>query len=172
MKTLILLRHAKSSRDDLRMQDHDRPLAPRGVRACETLGRWLAASDHPPELVLCSSARRAQDTLAGVLPHLPGPPEVRTLRSLYLAGPREMLEAVARVEEPVSTLMLVGHNPGMHMLAADLAARGDPEALERLGRKFPTAAVACFRLSGGSWRKLDVDRGQLLHFVTPRSLAT
>ena len=171
MRTLYLLRHGKSDQDDDRLEDHDRPLAPRGVRACARMGAWLAQAKPAPELVLCSSARRAVETLDRVLPHLETPPEVRVDRALYLAAPSRLLEALAGVGDSVEALLLVGHNPGVHVLAADLAEDGDPDAVERLSQKFPTAAVAVLRLPVGSWDRIEGCRGELLGFVAPRQLS-
>ena len=170
MKTLLLLRHAKSDWGDTRLDDHDRPLAPRGVRACARMGRWLASEGPTPELVLCSSARRARDTWEEIAPQLTHVPEMRVERGLYLASPDSLLQLAAGVEDTVGCLMLIGHNPGMHLLAAGLAGRGKPDALERLSRKFPTAALAALRFSGRTWRELGADEAELLHFVTPKSL--
>ncbi len=170
MKTLILLRHAKSASDDDRLTDHGRPLAARGEGACEQLGRWLSASSDPPELVLCSSARRAVDTLERILPQLPTRPAVRIERSLYLAAPEALLEAVAAVEDRVATLLLVSHNPGVHALAADLAGDGDPQLLKLLAQTFPPTALAALRFPVEHWHEVSLEAGQLTHFVTPRSL--
>lgn len=171
MKTLTLLRHAKSDWGDDRLDDHDRPLAPRGEQACARIGAWLARETEAPQLVLCSSALRARQTLERVVPHLPTRPAVRVEDSLYLAGPSGLLDAVKGVEDEVTRLLLVGHNPGMHALAVQLAGRGDARATSALRRKFPTGAVAVLRFDAGSWAAIDPVGGELRHFVTPRSLA-
>jgi phosphohistidine phosphatase len=170
VKTLILLRHAKSASDDDRLTDHDRPLAARGERACEQMGRWLSASSDLPELAICSSARRAVDTLERILPHLPTRPAVRIERSLYLAAPKALLETVTGVEDRFATLLIVGHNPGMHALATDLAGDGDPQLLKLLAQKFPPAALAALRFPVEHWHDVRLEAGELTHFVTPRSL--
>lgn len=170
MKTLYLLRHAKSDWSREGLDDHERALAPRGERACLRIGDWLAREVAPPDLVLCSSARRAVDTLERLLPRLGTRPAVRVDRSLYLATPSDLLAVVAGVEDEVAGLMLVGHNPGMHAFAVELAGGGDREVTRRLSRKFPTAALAVLRFSVGSWREIRPGEGTLDHFVTPRSL--
>lgn len=170
MKTLILLRHASSASGDDRISDHDRRLTAGGEQDCERVGRWLTASIDPPELVLCSSARRAVDTLECLRSQLSTRPEVRIERSLYLAAPEELLQALAEVEDRVETLLLVAHNPGVHVLAADLAGDGDPKLLELLARTFPPTALAALRFPVEHWHELSLEAGQLTHFVTPRSL--
>ncbi len=170
MKTLILLRHASSASGDDRTSDHDRPLTAKGEQACERIGRWLSATSDPPELALCSSARRAVDTLECLLPQLSTRPEVRIERSLYLAAPEALLEAVALVEDRVETLLLVAHNPGVHALAADLVGDGDPQLLKLLAQTFPPTALAALRFPVERWHEVSLEAGRLTHFVTPRSL--
>ena len=171
MRRLYLLRHAKSDWGDERLDDHDRPLAPRGMRACTRMGAWLARTNGPPQLALCSSAVRAVDTLERILPHLETPPSVRIDRGLYLAAPSELLLAVGRVEDSVDTLLVVGHNPGIHALAAQLTGDGEPAAARRLARKFPTAGLAELHFPVESWSEIGASGGELLRFVTPRELA-
>ena len=170
MKTLYLLRHATADRGDARLDDHDRPLAPQGEQACAKLGTFFAGSGRSPDVALCSTARRAVDTLQRVASHLAQPPLVRLERSLYLATPREMLERLSGLEPEFECAILVGHNPGLHQLAADLAGRGDADALERLSRRFPTAALAELRFCVGSWAEVALDRGELMDLITPKQL--
>jgi phosphohistidine phosphatase len=151
---LYLLRHAKSSWKDGSLDDHDRPLAGRGRKASKAIGRYLRDHDIEPELVLCSSAKRARQTLerlgpAGVDAHIE--PE------LYGAGAHELLERLHAVPEAVASVMLIGHNPGMQQLAYMLAGLDD---------KFPTAALATFECDG--WPTLE--RAELVDYVRPREL--
>lgn len=169
VKTLYLLRHAKSDWNDDDLDDHDRPLAPRGERACDRIGAFLAAAPAP-EIALCSTARRAVDTLGRIASHLSRAPVVRLDRRLYLATPDEMLERLSWLEPDFGRALVVGHNPGVHQLAADLAGRGDAAALARLSRKFPTAALAILGFPAGSWAELAPGRGELIDFVTPKRL--
>ena len=167
LRTLHLLRHAKSSRD-AGVDDADRPLAPRGARAAAALGVYLAQERLVPDLVLCSTARRAVETWERVAAELPRAPTVRRERALYLAAPEDLLARLARVDDAVRSVLLVGHNPGLASLAAALAA-SDREALERIG-KFPTAALATFALGRGGWRALAAHGARLVRFVRPRDL--
>jgi phosphohistidine phosphatase len=152
VRRLYLLRHAKSSWDDPGLADHDRPLAPRGRRAAKAIGRHLRDQGIEPELVLCSSAARARETLerAG----LSGQIE----EGLYGAGASALLARLHRVPGEVASVMLIGHNPGMQELAFRLGGLED---------KFPTAALATFECSG--WRELE--RAELVDYVKPRDLA-
>jgi len=148
---LYLLRHAKSSWEHYDLPDHDRPLAPRGQRAAETMARHIRASGIAPELVLCSTARRARETLAGI--GLEGELEP----GLYGASAAALAARLADVE--ASSVMLIGHNPGLHDLALRLL-RDPPAELEA---KFPTGALVAI--------ELDEDgSAELLEFTRPRDL--
>ena len=107
---LLLLRHAKSSWDDASKPDHDRPLAPRGHRAAERVGAHLRASDHRPDLVLCSTSRRTRETLErlGL-----GGTDVRMEDRLYAADDETLLERVRELPEDVGAVLVVAHNPGL-----------------------------------------------------------
>lgn len=164
MLELLLLRHAKSDWGDPDLADHDRDLAPRGLKAAPRMGRLLRRRGLVPDLVLCSTALRARRTWDLASAELASPPPVRHLRSLYLATPAQMLAAIRR--QPPGRLLLVGHDPGMHHLAIQLADEGEPEALGSLSEKFPTAALAWLQLDIADWQ--DVGPGRLAGFFRPR----
>jgi phosphohistidine phosphatase len=164
---LWLLRHAKSSWDDPALEDRDRPLAPRGERAADRMGDYLELEGIRPTLVLCSSALRARQTLARVLPALGGELEVRIEPSLYTFDAAPLLERLSRVPEGVASVMLIGHNPALQELAVMLAAGGD--RLDEIARKYPTAGLAEIGFPG-SWHELREARGELNRLVVPRDL--
>ena len=118
MKTIYLLRHAKSSWDDSSLPDHDRPLNGRGRSAAPRVGAHMRAEGYLPDLVLCSTATRTRLTLEGVLSELEVEPAIEFEEELYLAAPSEMLDLVRSVPDTVESVLLVGHNPGTGMLAA------------------------------------------------------
>jgi phosphohistidine phosphatase len=159
---LHLLRHAKSSWDDPSLADHDRPLAPRGWRAAELVGAHLRGRGLEVPLVLCSSARRALQTLELVA----GAGEVDVEDSLYSASAERLLARLREVPDGHEAVMLIGHNPAMQELAAGLAPAGGLAAAER---KFPTGALATLAFTG-SWRALDWGCAELVQFVRPRDL--
>ncbi|MEQ8818058.1 MAG: histidine phosphatase family protein [Thalassobaculum sp.] len=170
MPTLHLLRHAKSSWDDLRMRDHDRPLTGRGERAASAMAAWLRQNKVMPDLVLCSSARRTVDTLAAIRSGLPDPLEVLTSRELYEVGAASLLGRLHRVPDDVGVLLLIGHNPGLEDLATALAGPGSaPPACKALGRKFSTGALATLEFDG-SWSGLGAGTARLTRFITPKDL--
>ncbi|SMF54077.1 phosphohistidine phosphatase [Tistlia consotensis] len=169
-RRLYLLRHAKSSWDDPEQREFDRPLARRGRRAASALGRALKARGLRPDLVLCSTAARAQETWRLVAAELPAAPPLRLLRSLYLAAPSRLLERIRSADPAAETLLLVGHNPGLENLATQLAGPGSaPAALEALSAKFPTAGLAVFELDG-PWDAIAPGTARLVEFVTPKAL--
>jgi phosphohistidine phosphatase len=167
MKSLFLLRHAKSSHKDSALPDHDRPLASRGRKASKAMATYMGSHGIEPALVLCSSATRARQTLEGVASGLGRSPEVRIESELYEASAAGLLARLQRVNDGASSAMLVGHNPAIERLALDLAA-GGPE-LADLADKFPTGALAILEFAG-SWRNLDADGARLVGFVKPRGL--
>jgi phosphohistidine phosphatase len=170
MVTLSLLRHAKSAWNNPGLGDFDRPLAPRGQKAALRMGRFLAENDILPGLVLCSSAVRARETLQRVLPALPVEPDVRFDDRLYLAGPRDMIALLRETQDEYDHVMLVGHNPGMHVLALELVEDGESSAIAQLGHKFPTAALAVIDFSR-PWQDISAGGGTLRLFALPRALA-
>lgn len=169
MHTLHLLRHAKSSWADDKLDDHDRPLSKRGRRDAETMARHLAETGRKPDLVLCSTAARARETLAPLLERLK-PRRILLDRDLYLAPGSALLEHVHDTGDEVGTALLIGHNPGLHELALLLADPGSPVELPSLSGKFPTGALATFRFAP-SWHRLKPRGATLIAYVTPREFA-
>ena len=171
MLTLSLLRHAKSSWADPGQQDFDRPLNARGESTAPRMGAHMAEHAIAPQLVLCSPAVRACQTLELVLPHLTGEPTVLYEDAFYLAAPTVLLQRLRQVDAGVSHVMLVGHDPGLHGLALELAGSGDADALESLARKFPTAGLAVIAFNARAWTGVRRAAGRLTHFITPKMLA-
>lgn len=170
MKTLILLRHAKSSWDDLSLRDHERPLAQRGLRAAPAVAAYLRALGAVPDFVLSSTSVRTRQTIQLASDHL-DTPATEFDESLYHAGPGQLLRAAQSVPDAVDTLMLVGHNPGMHECALELASDDSPDALmRRLYSKFPTAAVAVLEFDVDRWVDISPGEGLLRHFIRPKDL--
>jgi phosphohistidine phosphatase len=166
VRTLYLLRHAKSSWDDPALADHERPLAPRGRRDAKRIAEHLSTSGIDPELVLCSSAARTRETLELVKPALGGP-TVRFEADLYGASCDELLARLRLVPSEVASVMVIGHNPGIQELAVALASGGDE--LERVEAKFPTTALATFTLQQ-SWNRLAPGGALLEAYVVPKQL--
>ncbi len=164
-RRLYLLRHAKSSWKDQRLADHERPLAGRGRRAAKAIRRHVKEQGIDPELVLCSTAKRARQTLEGIEPAL-GRGAVRVEAELYGAGSAALLARLQHVPARVRSVMVIGHNPALQDLALLLARDGSTE----LEVKFPTAALATLAFRGPSWAVLDRGKADLIEFVRPRDL--
>ena len=170
MLELLLLRHGKSRWDEPGVEDHERDLTPRGEAAATRMGVLLRELDLVPDRVLCSTARRAVHTwqLAGAALG----PVAPTLRrdDMYLAAADRLLEVARRQAGPARRLLMVGHNPGMHVLAVRLAGAGPTPLRAALAAKFPTAALARIGFERPSWDSVALGAGELLGFWRPGDL--
>jgi phosphohistidine phosphatase len=172
MRQLLLLRHAKSAWDDPRAPDHDRPLSPDGSRAARAVRDAMRQMGLAPDLVLVSAARRTLETLAALEPW-DDTPLVEPMEELYLASAGRLLQALNAVPETVRSVLVIGHNPGLHELAMTLVGAhamttGGAE-LQRLAAGYPTAGLAEFSVAG-PWWALDAGSARLLRFLAPRDL--
>lgn len=170
MLKLLLLRHAKSSWADPGHADFDRPLNSRGRTAAPAMGRFMAESGLLPQRIVCSSAQRARETLALMLPRLASDMEVTFTRRLYEADGEGYLKAARSAGGTANMLMLVGHNPAMEDVAQVLAPTGDAEALERLREKYPTCGLAVLEFDGPRWTGAGPGAGRLVAFHTPATI--
>ncbi|NGP54316.1 histidine phosphatase family protein [Thioalkalivibrio sp. XN8] len=161
MLQLILLRHGKSSWDDARLDDFDRPLAPRGLRNVPEMGRRLARRGPVPGLVVSSPAVRALATARGVAREVGYREDrIREAPELYLATPDEILAVVHATPAGVDALMVVGHNPGL----TELANRLDDIRLDNM----PTAAMLCVEFDAASWADIRPANAELCWFDYPK----
>ena len=166
--TLLLLRHAKSAYP-LGAADHDRPLAPRGIREAELAGAWLRAHAPAVDAVLCSTATRTRETLARTRIDAP----VNYVDRLYDATPGAVIDEINSVEETfdtdVQTLLVIGHEPAMSQVALGLATADGSNtiAAEHISTKFPTSAIAVLR-TGEPWDQLALSGAALVTFHVPR----
>lgn len=168
MRRLMLLRHAKSDWAGDR-PDHERPLNARGREAAPLIGRYLASHALRPDLVLVSTARRANETYALLAPYL-GEASVVHEPRLYEAGAERLLEIIAHTPAKVHCLLVIGHNPGLADFTEMMLANGEAEALNRLTEKFPTSGLAVLDFARDGWGDLHPASGRLDRFVTPRHL--
>jgi phosphohistidine phosphatase len=167
-RTVILLRHGKSSWSDSTLADIDRPLAPRGERASRKLAKYMRRKRIQPSLVLCSPSLRTRQTLEAVESSLGKRCAVEVVPQLYAASEQELLERLQALPESVSSVMLIGHNPGLHNLALVLASRGAD--LPQLEEKFPTGVLATLIVHSQSWAALRPGDAELVDYVVPRQL--
>jgi phosphohistidine phosphatase len=170
MLKLLLLRHAKSSWDNEDLDDHERPLAKRGAKEAPLIGRLLASGGQKPDTVLCSTAVRARATLTLVLSALDAPPPAIVYDdALYLATPERLLERLGQVEGS-ETVMIIGHNPGLHALALSLTGEGARKDLTALATGFPTAGLAVLEFAADQWRDIVPGTGRLALLASPKRL--
>ncbi|MFI1357929.1 SixA phosphatase family protein [Streptomyces sp. NPDC020898] len=167
LRRLVVLRHAKSAWP-AGVDDHERPLGPRGLRDAPAAGRALAEADCLPDLALCSTAERARRTWELAAAQWGTPPPVRDDPRLYGADVPELLAAVREAPPEVGTLLLVGHNPGLEELVLELAGDGLDDALDDVRTKFPTSAIAVLAWHGDSWRDLAPGTALLTSMTVPR----
>lgn len=173
MRQLLLLRHAKSSWDDPGLSDHARPLNARGRRAATAMAGAMRDLGLQPDLVLVSSSRRTLQTLEAITPFEDNA-LIEPMDALYLAPVPLLLEALRKVPETVRSVLMIGHNPGLHELALSMAGEARPGsaaavAAERLAEAFPTAALAEFTVAL-PWRAVGAGGGRLVRFLLPRDL--
>ncbi|MGK2879970.1 MAG: SixA phosphatase family protein [Mycobacterium sp.] len=158
------MRHAKSDYPT-GVADHERPLAPRGVREAGLAGDWIRASTPPVEKVLCSSATRTRQTLARTQIDAP----TQFVDRLYGATPGDVIDEINHVADEVTTLLVLGHEPAVALTALGLSqdGGGDADATEQITAKFPTAAIAVLRTEG-TWHDLTLGGAELSAFHIPR----
>ena len=166
---LVLLRHAKSSWGDPGLDDRERPLNARGRQAGKLLAAHLAATPRP-DLVLCSDALRTRQTLELVAVAWTPPAPVALEERLYLASAPALLKRLEAVPDEIGTVLVIGHNPGLHQLAEALAAHSPRKLRGRLAEKFPTGAAATFRFTG-PWAGITHAAIILTELVTPADLS-
>lgn len=163
-RTLILMRHGKSAYPD-GVPDHERPLAPRGEREAGLAGDWLRAHAPAIDAVLCSTATRTRETLACTGIDAP----VRFVGRLYGAAPGTVIDEINRVDDDVTALLIVGHEPTTSSLALILAdtQTSNIAAAENISEKYPTSALAVLQVSG-SWSSVEPGSAALIDFHVPR----
>lgn len=173
-KTLLLMRHAKSSWDDPTLDDFDRPLNARGQKAAPRMGGYIESNGLIPDLVVCSTARRTGETWKLMQKSIGDEVQSKMMKSLYLASPSQLLRVIHRVPDGIGRLLVIAHNPGIQELAVRLEAGSDDERTHarssEVRAKFPTAALAILSVDARSWSETAYGEAQLVDFVRPRQL--
>ena len=170
MKTLFLLRHAKSSWDDPGCADFDRPLNNRGQAAALAIGAHIKDKGLIPDLIISSPSARTRETLERLQKGMARQVFSQYPKILYLASPETILNTIRTAADSVARLMIAGHNPGMHQLALRLTKAGSHQGYAAMELKFPTAALAEIAFPGEDWANLKEGSGELKRFILPRSL--
>lgn len=169
MKTLYFMRHAKSDWSDGTLSDHDRPLNARGRRAAAKMGAILQRLDVNPDVVLCSTAVRACETLSRVMSAGNFNWPIVKEQRLYGAGADAILQVIRQQPATSSSILLVGHNPGFEDLVVGLS---DPatniSSYMRIKKKYPTAAFAAVMFDVDVFQDVSLGRGTLRQFIKPK----
>jgi len=161
MKTLLLLRHAKSDWDDPSLRDFDRPLAARGKRDAPEIGKALRKRGPLPDLILSSPAARAKATTKAVVKSAKIKLDVEYDEAIYGASSAELVTLVNRLPDSCSCAMMVGHNPGFEDLVGRLSGSHE---------RMPTAALACLEFPVEKWADVGEQEGKLVWVLTPKEL--
>ena len=167
MRRLLLLRHSKTERPAPGERDRDRKLRERGRLDASIVGAYMARHRLIPDLVLVSPATRTLETWELVAAAFAKTPPIVKDERIYNAGTDTLVELIRETED-ARTLLVVGHNPGMHDLARQLIGSGDVEARESLNEKLPTSGLVVIDLAFDEWSKLHERAGKLERFVSPR----
>ena len=161
MKTLLLLRHAKSDWNDASLKDFDRPLAPRGERDAPRMGKALRKRGPLPDLIISSPAARAKATIEAVAQAAKLDLKIRFDESVYGASSPELIKLALGLPDKSACAMLVGHNPGFEDLLGRLSGSHE---------RMPTAALACIEFKADHWSEINDGEGKLVWLLTPKSL--
>ena len=170
MRRLLLFRHAKAERSIPGGADRDRSLIDRGRKDAARIGAYMAGHALFPDRVLVSPATRAQETWKHAAKAFRPVPAATSVEKLYDATPHAVMTAIGDVPNSAHTVLVIGHNPGLHELALMLIASGDVDARESLREKLPTSGLVIIDFAFDHWDKLHPRSGRLERFVTPKSL--
>jgi phosphohistidine phosphatase len=169
MRRLMLLRHSKTERAESGQRDRDRKLVKRGRSDAETIAGYMAHHDLVPDLALVSSARRTQETWELIANGFRKAPPHLDEERIYNASTDALMTLIGKTRGAQS-LLIVGHNPGLHEVVLHLVAAGDIAMRERLAEKLPTSGLVIIDFAFDAWSKLHPQSGRLEHFITPRLL--
>ena len=161
MKQLIIVRHAKSSWDNSKLDDFDRPLNERGLLDAPKMAKRLRKKKFKPDLILSSSALRAKLTASLMSNTLNQPDNLRFTKELYLCSPKECISLISKTKDKIKTLMIVSHNTMLEELIDKLSS-GEIS-------HFPTCAVAVFEFDIDSWKSLKIKKAKLIHYDFPKN---
>ena len=171
MKTLMLLRHAKSDWSAPFKGDHDRQLNARGQKAAPLMGAFMRDSLFIPDEIMCSAATRTRQTCALLLPLLEKDINVSFSEQLYLADEAELLKHAVTASDASGTLLVIAHNPGIHALALGLISSvADGVRARDLEGNYPTGALSVITFDVDRWLDIAPHTGTLVCYQTPRPL--
>ncbi len=167
MKTLYLLRHAKTEAATGNQEDIDRRLTASGREACEAIGSYMKKHKYVPSFVLSSPARRTSETFSHVMEAAGMSPPYKFEKTFYPFNPDRVADSIRKLDDNIDSVMIVGHNPGIHQLAITLAKPDDTDSYEQLKTKYPTGTLTVLRFKLDSWERMGNKGGKLMDFMPP-----
>lgn len=170
-RRLFLLRHAEAARPP-KVEDHERPLTELGVEQSEVVGVHMQKEDWLPECAIVSTSVRTRSTWEYVQKKLPAVVPAIFEKRVYEASPEALLEVIQSASATHTTLVLVGHNPGLHSLALQLVGRADRNAYGRLRHEFPPGSLVVLDFQLDSWKEVVAHTGLLNAFITPADISS
>jgi phosphohistidine phosphatase len=172
MRRLMLLRHSAAERANPGDSDQERPLSPEGRADAATIGAYLGNHSFRPDRVLVSPSTRTRETWRQIAAALRTAPEPVFDERIYNAAAQSLFNVIAEMAGDAQSVLMLGHNPGLHELAVLLVATGDIDTRERLRENFPTSGVAIIDFALDDWAKLHARSGRLERFVSPKLIAS
>jgi phosphohistidine phosphatase len=170
MRRLLLLRHAKAERPEPGVEDHSRVLIERGRKDAAKIGAYMAGHALVPDRVVMSPSARTQETWKFAATAFRPTPAAMSAERLYDATTHDILGVIKDTPASAHTLLVIGHNPGLHEVTLMLIASGDIDTRERLREKLPTSGLVMIDFAFDDWGKLHPQSGRLERFVSPKSL--
>jgi phosphohistidine phosphatase len=170
MRRLLLFRHAKAESSETGREDRTRGLIERGRRDAVRIGAYMETHSLMPNRVIVSPAKRAQETWKHAADRLKPSQDATTVEKLYNAPAQTLFDLIKNTPATARTVLVVGHNPGLHEVALMLVASGDIDARERLCEKLPTSGLVVIDFAFDDWSQLHPRSGRLERFVSPKSL--
>ena len=169
MKTIFLLRHAKSSWDNTKLEDFDRPLATRGIKSCKKIGKFFKKKKLVPDIVYCSTAVRAKQTWDLINRIVEKKKNIIYEDQLYMANSSIFMNFVKKTNDNFKTLMIVSHNPGIESFCLELSKENN-EYINDIKTKYPTGSLAILKVNLKKWSEIRYESGIIYEFIKPRKL--
>jgi len=170
MKSLYLMRHAKSDWGDYTLPDHERPLNERGCEAAAKMGAYFDTNGISPALILCSTAKRTRETLDILISNSGITAPTEYCADIYEASVQTLMSLIKDKGANNSSLLMIGHNPGFHMLGLELSKPSEGNAYQKLLHRLPTGALMEIEFDGETFSEIASQTGHLRSFIRPKSL--
>ncbi len=170
MKTLYLMRHAKSDWSANGTSDHGRTLSPRGQEAAARIVLYCRQENIAPQHILCSSSARTHQTLDLINGKAFPKVEESLSDDLYLAEVRQLVAIIKQQADSYDSVMIIGHNPGLHELALQMAGNKKSFDVQNLQGSLPSGSLLALSFDIASWSDFGAIKGELLRFIKPKEL--